>query len=409
MTMDSSERPEADQPSRPQNPRAYYQPILALDTRIVTGYEVLGRDCGAFGARSLGAYFSHPGVSEEAKRELDAFIREQAVQEHGRMRRTEKLFINLQPGWLSGCSSGSVDSSVLHMLKLLERWAVDPALICIEVTEEDFDGEIECLVGAVREFRRAGCSIAVDDVGSRFSNLDRIAHIQPDMLKVDMNMVSRSAHHEGFHGVLRSLSAIADGIGASLLMEGVETRQDLQRAISAGARYVQGYLFSGAEAAFGSRDRYKRLLDSELLETKRKQAGEESGRWKQAEELACEAERLLRDSGGEGGEEAFLAPLLRKLDAGCIRAYLCRSDGIQLSANYQRTEGGWIQEERYRGSDWSWRPYFVYSSVELLSGRRFAISRPYTDLDRNGRVRTVSLPAGPDMFLLVDVREDELG
>ena len=174
-------------------------------------------------------------------------MREQAIAAFAREKRPEMLFLNLKPSWIHQFFNRTDN---IYTLQLLEKYQINPNQICIEITEEGFTGSLEELRSVVDIYRAAGCLIAVDDVGSGYSNLDRIALIQPNVLKIDIHMIKKSAHHDGYMGVLRSFSTIAEQVGASLLVEGVETIEDLQRAIQVGSRYIQGFLFSGACADF---------------------------------------------------------------------------------------------------------------------------------------------------------------
>src|SRR6185369_10518064 len=94
--------------------------------------------------------------------------------------------------------------------------------------------------------RAHGCAIAVDDVGAESSNLDRIGSFEPDIIKVDAAMLRRSHHNRSFRQVLKGVSSMAEGLGAALLFEGVETQDDLEQSLEFGARYAQGWYFAKA-------------------------------------------------------------------------------------------------------------------------------------------------------------------
>ncbi len=93
----------------------------------------------------------------------------------------------------------------------------------IEITEEAFSGDNNIFLEAVNLFKEQGCIIAIDDVGSKFSNFDRIAMVQPKIIKVDLGLIKYSRKHEGCRAIIQSFSILAKQMGASLLIEGVET------------------------------------------------------------------------------------------------------------------------------------------------------------------------------------------
>lgn len=380
----------------------YYQPIIALDTGQITGYEVLGRAVGAASVRSLGPFFGNPSIPTEDHLTVDRVLREQAIERLGRESNPPMLFLNLKPGWIYQTG----ESGELHTLSLLEKFGVDPRRVVIEITEESFGGSMEVLRAVVDRYREQGCQIAIDDVGSGFSSADRIAQIQPNLLKIDVHMVKKSATHNGYFGVLRSFSDLAEQIGASLLFEGVETRDDLERAIGAGARYVQGFFFAKAEPDFMAPRRFADVVESELSQHMKQYAASEKQWHSQAEQLA---ERLLdkvRPLEAQDDADAWIEQMLPELHERCMRIYLCNEDGIQLSANYSRCgSGGWHREERFRHANWSWRPYFVPNVVQLNERRRSIVSKSYADLDTREWVRTVLMLARPGLILFADIQD----
>ncbi|GIO14683.1 signal transduction protein [Cohnella xylanilytica] len=421
---------------------AFYQPILALDTRRIVGYEVLGRRREGSSVRSLGPFFADPRVPAEEQLRVDRLLREKALAKTSAMADPPGLFLNLKPSWIYRHHK---ETGELHTLRLLNRYGLDPSRICIEITEEEFRGPTAELSEVIDVYRAQGCRIAIDDVGSGFSNFDRIAQLQPNLLKVDIHLMKRSASHSGYLGVLRSFSTLAEQIGASLLVEGVETREDLLRAIQIGARYVQGYLFAPAEPEFRPEDDFSPLIEEALAEHRRRLEAAE-GHWRERSRRLVEStkasgieDKLRAAAAGErsrgeaagmaaaGGAAAdnsgerdpaglaglaeradgILAGWLPSLDAECRRVFLCRENGIQLSSNHVRdADGGWRTEKEYRGSDWSWRPYFI---PHLLRADRAEsqISPKYKDLDSHAWIRTVSIPVGSELVLFLDIVDNE--
>ncbi len=392
----------------------YFQPIVALDSRQVMGYEALGRLATSEGVRSLGPFFEDRTVSMADHIRVDRRLREQALKTFAGGKGTAlapapdgtKLFLNLKPSWIFETYARTGD---LPTLRLMDKHGVDPGRVVIEITEEAFTEPMEQLRPVVDVYRRAGCLIAIDDVGSGFSNLDRIARLQPHVLKIDIHMLRESGKHTGYYGVLRSFSTLADQIGASLLVEGVETELELQRAIEIGARYAQGFLFAPAEPVFHPPLGFSSLI-GRGLELRRLRMLEAGRHWRaKACRLRTAVDRARREGEAASGgavEDAFIEQLLPDLDDSCIRVYLCGEDGIQLSANYRREAGDvWSRETSYRGFNWSWRPYFIPAFVRLEAGPGAIVSSDYTDLDSTRRIRTVCIPVPGYGLLFADMTE----
>ncbi len=381
---------------------AFYQPIIAMDTRRIIGYEVLGRAVKSDSVRSLGPFFCDERIALEDHINVDRMLREQAFAKLAQTKEQPMLFINLKPSWIYRYE----EIGELYTLSLLDKYGINPARVVIEITEESFGGPMEGLRAVVDLYRERGCQIAIDDVGSGFSGMDRIAQIQPNLLKLDIHMIKRSATHDGYFGVLRSFSDLAEQIGASLLIEGVEREEDLARSIQAGARYVQGFLFAGAEPEFREATCFAPIITRALERHLLQFVGMERVWHRQAEQLAERLTTLVPKTGVPALVDGWLTGLLQELDEHCIRVYLCTEDGVQLSSNYSRTAGtDWSCETQYKGANWSWRPYFVPSLVQLDENRRAIVSRAYADLESQAWIRTVSVLVAPGLILFMDLKE----
>ncbi|WP_020618212.1 EAL domain-containing protein [Paenibacillus daejeonensis] len=379
---------------------ACYQPVLALDTRQIVGYEVLGRRQRVGRLETLGPFFTDPRVPAADQIRIDRHIREQALATLSRTDDTSLLFLNLKPSWMY---QSFQETGELLTLQLLKRYGVDPARIVIEVTEEAFRGSMVSLSEVIDVYRQAGCQIAIDDVGTGFNNADRIAQIGPSLLKVDIHVMKKSASHSGYFGVLRSFSTLAEQIGASLLIEGVETREDLQRAVEIGARYVQGYLFAPAEPAFRAADSYSVLIEEELHAHRQRLYSVEHYWQSQSCLLQELVDRTAGVADGSLPDDTGIERLLDGLDDSCIRVYICQESGLQLSSNYRREETGWCRQTQYQGANWSWRPYFIASLLAMKRRGEAGVSLTYTDLETKMRIRSVSIQLGEGRVLFVDM------
>lgn len=380
----------------------YFQPIVSLQTLHVYGYEALGRRVQGNRLRSLGPFFEDGAVSLEDHLRIDRILREKAIRTFAGSDQSASLFINIKPSWIY---SQYNDKGSLYTLDLLKTYNLPPERLVIEITEEEFSGDLERLANIVRLYRDAGCTIAVDDVGSGFSNLDRIALIQPKIMKIDLNMLKKASIHEGYKSLLRSFSTISSQFGASLLVEGIETKGDLQHALEIGARYGQGYLFSKAEAALQPANRYVELLFQEirLYHDKSYEKFErltyEEQLWNTRMETMMSSPTYWNDP-----DERIvqLQPLLPM--PSCIRIYACWDDGFQVSSNhFLNDDNKWSKDSSFRGTNWSWRPYFIPNILNMKMYKRGTMSTGYVDLDSNRTIHTFSYPATDGMYIFLDL------
>lgn len=378
----------------------FYQPILSLQTMSVVGYEALGRELRHGEVRSLGPFFHDASVPERLHIALDRRLRAIAMQKLADERYPGLLFLNLKPGWIHQVYS---ETGRLPTLEMLERCGFPGSQLVVEITEEAFSGKLQELKAIIDVYRSCGCRIAVDDVGSGFSSLDRIAVFQPDIIKMDLKILKKSAVHDGYKALLRSFSIIAEQMGASLLVEGVETAADLNNAMGVGARYVQGFLFSEAKKELQPPDRYAERLRAELLRYGR-EAHAAYQRLMDAEERLVRLADHTAVLGGGQDPDLLVEELLHAVPDNGLRVYLCGENGVQLSSNFERDgSGGWSRDPGFRGSNWLWRPYFIPSIVHMQKQRSGLLSQAYADLDTFQPIQTYSCPIGDGRYLFVDL------
>ncbi|WP_186445656.1 EAL domain-containing protein [Paenibacillus cremeus] len=378
----------------------YFQPILSLQTQQIIAYEALGRRVSGGKAYSLGPFFQDTSIGDEHHLIIDRALRSKALAKLAADDGQAKLFLNLKPSWIY---HNYRETGELRTLQLIEHYGIDPSRIVIEVTEEAFAGRLDELSGILDVYRREGCMIAIDDIGSGYSNFDRVASIQPHILKVDLKLLKRSATHDGYNAVLNSFSILASQMGASLLVEGVETKAELYQALKVGARYVQGFLFSEARAEFQSSHAFERLLQEVIADYTEQELARHRSLFAVKGHLS-ELVSGTADIRSAADADALLEGLRLGVTDNVVRMYICREDGCQVSSNFLRAETGeWRKDDQFQGANWIWRPYFIPNMLQMKSHGQGILSRVYTDLDSSRPMQTYSCPVGELHYLFLDL------
>ncbi len=188
-------------------------------------------------------------------------------------------------------------------------------------------------------------------------------------------------------------------MGASLLVEGVETKGDLNHALQVGARYVQGYLFSQAEADLQQEDAYEGLLRESIAVFTHSELDRQHRLFAATERLSglVPSSVEIRSS---ADADALIGKLLPHVGANVVRIYICKEEGFQVSSNFSReADGSWSRDVRYQESNWIWRPYFIPTVLQMKHQRQGCLSQPYTDLDSSLTMQTYSCPLGGACYL----------
>jgi EAL domain-containing protein (putative c-di-GMP-specific phosphodiesterase class I) len=387
----------------------YFQPIVAVDRMQVVGYEVLGRLRTPHGVLSLGPFFQDSRVPAEEKIRVDRRVVRQALALYARQASPALLFLNVNPSW----TEAALDRYRDELLAEAARLGMAPDRLVIEVTENPSAGSDQALRDAVERSRAAGCRVGLDDVGSGFSQLDRVALLRPDFLKVDMRIVQRSTHAASYYHLLEGLSLIAQKLGSELLVEGIESEAELAVALAVGARYLQGFLFSPPREGWVEPDRYAPLVRrglSALRQRRREQMRKRACLQEQlAARLRPEGESLAADGGRDPRScDRRLIRLLEHLPPYCYRLYVCDRDGYQVSGNIERGPDGVTVDRSFAGANWTTRPYCLRNIEEAARSRDGALSDPYRDHRTRQPTLTFTYAVTADRFVFVDCRLEDL-
>ncbi len=215
----------------------FMQPVVELKTGALFKVEALARLVMPDGSLIM------PGKFLTALRssDLDALFRQGLAQGLEWVRECRgqgldlPLSINLSP------------STLLHPFcvpwveEALRKNEISPAQLTLELLEtQDFDqGMVD---EAITQLERLGVKLAIDDLGSGFSSLKRLASLPFDVIKVDQAMV-RDIFSEPLKtlSLIRTIIQIGYDLERVVIVEGVENESILEAVTLLGAHYAQGY------------------------------------------------------------------------------------------------------------------------------------------------------------------------
>lgn len=212
--------------------RFAFQPIVSLRTGEIYGYEAL--------MRPLLEKFKSPGevlavASAQSKlaqlERMIIFMGYQTIREQLPALKGRKLFLN------------SIPSQMLREedLRLLEELYSDlfPHVV-MEVTEAE-NNTPQLICDKSSYLHQHHVLIALDDYGSGYSNEIRILGIQPDMVKVDIEMIRGIHQNHDKQTLVSNLIHFCHEKGITVIAEGVETAEELAELVHLKADYVQGF------------------------------------------------------------------------------------------------------------------------------------------------------------------------
>lgn len=379
----------------------FYQPIIGADQKSIVGYEILGRWKNGEIFESLGPFFHSSKIPEQQKGYVDAVIRSKALQYIREIGNTESsYFFNLNLQLISPKADNDFYCSLYQVLET----GINPEQIVLEITENTFLEGNQKMKERLKKYRYLGCKIAIDDVGKGSSNLERVAHLSPDIIKVDLSLVQKSSTERSYRDVLHALSILSQKLGASLLFEGIESLDNVKNAWKNGAQYYQGYLFAKPQSTFinaidkniSLSDHLEQMIQKEVLKLNRHYSFED--------QLNQHLQTALNEISFCSNFNEYVQQFIPYLPKACFRLYLCDKHGYQKSANFFMSNDTWNIQQEFTNKNWSYRPYFLRNIVHMQVNQKGILSEGYCDIESQERTYTFSYPVHHELYLFIDIK-----
>ncbi len=216
--------------------RAHYQPIARLDNGEVVAHESLIR-------LPPGHQLRNPDELFRAAREQGLQVRvEQACLDEGIRtwvaHQGKLLFLNLS----AFAIIEMVDRlTAVGVARALEQLGTSSSSLVIEITEHDHVADVTRLIRSANSLRAHGLRFALDDFGDGRSSLRLWAELRPDYVKIDKYFTLGVHDNPVKVQTLRGLARFAEIFGTSLIVEGIETGDELRVVRDLGLPLGQGY------------------------------------------------------------------------------------------------------------------------------------------------------------------------
>jgi EAL domain-containing protein (putative c-di-GMP-specific phosphodiesterase class I) len=220
-----------------------YQPIVDLGTLRVVGHEVFTRvPAGAplDDAEALFALAARTGRGPAFER----LCRRCALRNvRDGKEEVETLFLKASPAALD-------DPSFTRdgLARELDGTGLRPRDVVVEVEERLAALDRHAFRAALREIKRQGFRLAIDDMGAGYSSLQSIAEMEPDFLKFDMSLVRHLDRHPIKRSLLETVVRVSGSVGAPVVAEGIETPAELHAIREMGVPLGQGRYLSPESA-----------------------------------------------------------------------------------------------------------------------------------------------------------------
>ena len=126
---------------------------------------------------------------------------------------------------------------------LVEEFEIEPKKLRIEITETAMMTDQEEKLKIFNTLREKGFIVEMDDFGSGFSSLNLLKDLPVDVLKIDMNFLSKDGN-ERSNTIVKNVINLSNDLHLTTLTEGVETLKQYSDLIDMGSVLFQGYYFA---------------------------------------------------------------------------------------------------------------------------------------------------------------------
>jgi diguanylate cyclase (GGDEF)-like protein len=222
----------------------YYQPIVALETGRIAGFEALVRwnhpQRGVVSPADFVPAAEETGlivpigqwVLEEACTKIKEW------QTNSPSHRSLSLSVNL-----SGRQVAQADllEKIKHALVVSN---LNSHCLKLEITESVVMENAEAAAVMFKQLRALGVQLSIDDFGTGYSSLSYLHRFPINYLKIDRSFVSRMTTADDNYEIVRTIATLARNLGMEVIAEGIETQEQYQQLKALGCEFGQGYLFS---------------------------------------------------------------------------------------------------------------------------------------------------------------------
>ena len=219
---------------------AYFQPIIDLKSGKITHAETLLRFRSDKTGPVSPARFI-PLLEESALIiPVGAWVLGQAASACAAIRRHIPDFkISFNLSYIQVLKSNALE----EILSSLDTAKLEPGSIIVELTESGFLEANNNFTAFCEGLTSYGIPLALDDFGTGYSNFHYLYNLNPSIIKIDRSFTMKALKNDYEYNLLQHMSDMTHSIGSKFCIEGIETKEELERISSINPDYIQGYYY----------------------------------------------------------------------------------------------------------------------------------------------------------------------
>src|SRR6476646_283296 len=237
--------------------RAFYQPIVELQTGRLAGFESLIRwEHPQRGQVSPGE-FIHIAEQTGLIFPIGEWMLRQTCRQLAAWQQSYAEANNL---WVAvNVSAKQFMHADIEALvsRLIEETGVRPETLKLELTESAMAENLSHIADVMTKLKRLGIRLSIDDFGTGYSSLSNLHLLPLDTLKIDRSFVNHMTASSENREIIKTIASLATSLNLDIVAEGVETEEQIHQLQALGCHFGQGFYFappldaSAAEALIG--------------------------------------------------------------------------------------------------------------------------------------------------------------
>jgi diguanylate cyclase (GGDEF)-like protein/PAS domain S-box-containing protein len=222
----------------------YYQPIVALQTGRIVGVEALLR--WNHPERGILAPAQFLSVAEDADLLVPIgwqVLQDACTQLHS-WKESYPHVAHLSVSVNLSAKQFSCPDLIARLDQILHETKVVPSSLKLEITEGVVMQSVESSIQILGRLKQKGIQLHLDDFGTGYSALSYLPQFPISTIKTDRSFLSHCGNLHENRAVLHAVFTMARQLGMEVIVEGVETPEQMNHLMSLNCRFAQGYLFS---------------------------------------------------------------------------------------------------------------------------------------------------------------------
>lgn len=226
----------------------YFQPIVKMEDGELLSAETLLRFCSEETGQVSPAEFIPLLEESELIIPVGRWVLYQAVKACSEIQKTIHDFqISVNISYIQILKSDLLKD----LAKAMEIYSLPKGSMILELTESGFLEMNPDFTGFCNGLKELGISFALDDFGTGYSNFHYLYSLSPNTIKIDRSFTVKALKGEWEYKLLHHMAEMTHSMNLKLCVEGIETKEELERINGIGPDYIQGFYF-GRPSPFGT-------------------------------------------------------------------------------------------------------------------------------------------------------------